>query len=248
MTEPTAAASAPAAGGDFNVLPYISKPFPQSAPARLAALATLFGLSPPAVSEARVLELGCASGGNIIPLALRFPGARFLGVDLAERHVQEGRERIDALELKNIRLEADLTTLDLKGERFDYIICHGVYSWVPEAAREAILRIVGESLADNGVAYLSYNVYPGWQLRNVVRDMMVYHAGPEAGEDAAGQDRAPADARAHARSARLGGWPHLRRPYASIRWPRRRPSPRPAGSRASMPASAPAGPPAPITP
>jgi methyltransferase-like protein len=179
MTEPTAAPGA--AGGDYDVIPYTSKPFPQSAPPRLAALATLFGLSPPAVSEARVLELGCAAGGNIMPLAMRFPGARFRGVDLAERHVRDGRARIAALELNNVRIdEADLATLDLQGERFDYIICHGVYSWVPEAAREAILRICGQNLADNGVAYLSYNVYPGWQLRGVIRDMMAYHAGPEA--------------------------------------------------------------------
>jgi methyltransferase-like protein/trans-aconitate methyltransferase len=181
MTKPTAAASAPAAGSDYNVIPYTSKPFPQSAPPRLAALATLFGLSPPAVSEARVLELGCAAGGNIIPLALRFPGAHFRGVDLAERHVGDGQARIAALEVKNVRIEqADLTALDLKGERFDYIICHGVYSWVPEAARAAILRICGDNLADHGVAYVSYNVYPGWQLRGVIRDMMAYHAGPEA--------------------------------------------------------------------
>jgi methyltransferase-like protein len=181
MTDPTAAASTPAASGDYDVIPYTSKPFPQSAPPRLAALAALFGIAAPAVSEARVLELGCAAGGNIIPLALRFPGARFRGGDLAQRHVHDGQARIAALELKNVRIEqADLTTLDLKGERFDYIVCHGVYSWVPEAARDAILRICGESLAEKGVAYVSYNVYPGWQLRGVIRDMMAYHAGPEA--------------------------------------------------------------------
>jgi methyltransferase-like protein len=127
-----------------------------------------------------MLELGCAAGGNIIPLALRFPGARFRGVDLTERHVRDGKARIDALELKNIRIDqGDIAALDLKGERFDYIVCHGVYSWVPAHVRDAILRICSEHLADSGVAYISYNVYPGWQLRNVVRHMMVYHAGTE---------------------------------------------------------------------
>jgi SAM-dependent methyltransferase len=185
MTEPTAAASAPAAGSDYNVIPYTSKPFPQSAPPRLAALATLFGLSPPAVSEARVLELGCAAGGNIIPLALRFPGAHFRGVDLAERHVGDGQARIAALEVKNVRIEqADLTALDLKGERFDYIICHGVYSWVPSAVQDAILRICSQNLAPEGVAYISYNVYPGWKARETVRDAMILRGAPrdEPGE------------------------------------------------------------------
>src|SRR5262245_50106759 len=170
MSNPAPEAIQPAAmpGGSYNVLPYRSKPFPLSAPSRLAALATLFGLAAPAVSEARVLELGCASGGNIIPHALRFPAARFRGVDLTERHVRDAQARIGALELKNISIEqGDISALDLKGERFDYIICHGVYSWVPEHVRQAILRICGENLADNGVAFVSYNVYPGWQLRGV---------------------------------------------------------------------------------
>lgn len=173
MTVPTAAA-----GGDYNVVPYLSKPFAQSAPTRLAALAAMFGLSPPAVTGCRMLELGCASGGNLIPLALRFPGARFRGVDLTERHVADGRARVAALDLGNVSIEqGDIGALDLKGERFDFIVCHGVYSWVPAPVREAILRLCGEHLADNGVAYVSYNVHPGWHLRGVIRDMMVYHAG-----------------------------------------------------------------------
>lgn len=180
MTDPATAANAPAIapGGDYNLLPYTSKPFPQSAPPRLAALAAMLGLSAPAVSDARVLELGCAAGGNIIPLALRFPSARFRAVDLTERHVRDGQARIAALGLKNIVIEqGDISALDLNGQRFDYIIAHGVYSWVPEPAREALLRICGESLADTGVAYISYNVYPGWQARGTIREMIISHAG-----------------------------------------------------------------------
>jgi methyltransferase-like protein len=205
MTDPATAASAPAVapGGDYNIIPYTSRPFPQSAPPRLAGLAALFGLGAPAVSEACVLELGCASGGNIIPLALRFPGARFRGIDLTERHVRDGKARIAALELKNIAIEqGDIGAFDLKGQRFDYIICHGVYSWVPERVREAILRICGENLAETGVAYISYNVYPGWQVRGTIRDMMVSHAGAQ-GEPAARLAKARALLEAIAKSPRI---------------------------------------------
>jgi SAM-dependent methyltransferase len=154
--------------------------FPQSQPARLAALGTLFGLSPPAIATARVLELGCAAGGNLIPHAVHFPQARFLGVDLSVRHVEEGRRRIAALGLGNIEIrQGDLTQIEL-AESFDYIVCHGVYSWVPPAARDAILRIASRNLARGGIAYVSYNVFPGWQMRSIVRDIMLYHAG-EAG-------------------------------------------------------------------
>jgi SAM-dependent methyltransferase/methyltransferase-like protein len=169
-------------GGDYNVVPYDSMPFPQSEPSRLAGLARLFGLEPPPVSRARVLELGCASGGNIIPVAARFPEARFVGIDLSARHVAEGRERISELDLSNIEIrQGDLTEISLGSETFDYIICHGVYSWIPRAAQEAVLKIAAESLSPTGVAYVSYNVFPGWQMRNVVRDIMLYHAG-ERGE------------------------------------------------------------------
>ena len=127
------------AASDYDLLPYPSMPITYTQPAHLAALATLFGVAAPGVDRARVLELGCASGGNIIPLAVRFPNASFTGVDLSNRHVGDGRERIAALALKNIRLQqGDLTTFDLGGEQFDYVICHGVFSWVPKAAQDAM--------------------------------------------------------------------------------------------------------------
>lgn len=165
---------------DYDALPYVSTPFGHTQPARLAAIAALFGLAAPAAQRARVLELGCASGGNIVALAARFPDARFVGIDLASRHVEEGRRRIAALGLANIELrQADIARIDLPAEAFDYVICHGVFSWVPRAAQDAIFRICRDSLAENGVATISYNVLPGWHLRSVVRDICLHHAGSE---------------------------------------------------------------------
>jgi methyltransferase-like protein/SAM-dependent methyltransferase len=167
-------------GGDYNLLPYPSMPYAYTQPAHLAAIASLFGLEAPAADCARILELGCASGGNIIPLAARFPNSRFLGIDLAQRHIDEGRRRIAALNLENIELrQGDLTQIALAGEQFDYVICHGVFSWVPPAAQEAIFRLCNETLATNGVATISYNVLPGWHLRKIVRDIFLHHVGKE---------------------------------------------------------------------
>lgn len=155
----------------YDLLPYQSKPFPQSQPARLGAIARLFGLDCTPLHNARVLELGCASGGNIIPLALQYPDASFVGVDLARTQVAAGRARINRLELKNIEIHCQsFTEIGEELGSFDYIICHGVYSWVPTAVQDAIFRIIRARLSPIGVACISYNVLPGWRMLQPLRD------------------------------------------------------------------------------
>ncbi|MCD4811464.1 hypothetical protein K8R14_02560, partial [bacterium] len=63
----------------YDEVPYESQSFPQSHPDRLAMLARLFGLSPAPVTQCRVLELGCAGGGNLIPMAFHLPDSEFVG-------------------------------------------------------------------------------------------------------------------------------------------------------------------------
>ncbi len=160
----------------YDEVPYTSRPFPQSQPPRLAALGRMFGLTPPDCTSARVLELGCAAGGNLIPLAMAFPGATFIGIDLSGLQIAEGQARIARLGLTNVRL-VNMSIADITHGfgAFDYIICHGVYSWVPAAVRDAILRISHDNLTEHGIAYISYNVFPGWRLRSVLRDAMMFH-------------------------------------------------------------------------
>jgi methyltransferase-like protein len=74
--------------------------------------------------------------------------------------------------------------------KFDYVICHGVYSWVPETVRQKIFDICAEQLNPQGIAYISYNCYPGWHMRGTVRDMMVFHVRRwDKPEDRVGQAR-----------------------------------------------------------
>jgi SAM-dependent methyltransferase len=162
---------------DYDQTPYRSFPYPLTRPSHVAAIAHLLGLTTPDVVTARVLEIGCAGGGNIIPVAAAFPEARFVGVDLSPLQIAEARRRAGAAGLANIELrEGSVTEVDASWGSFDYIICHGVYSWVPDEVRRAILRITAERLADTGAAVVSYNVLPGWHLRRVARDAMLAHA------------------------------------------------------------------------
>ena len=171
---------------DYDATPYDSDAFPQSAPGRLAAIAHLFGLDPPDVTGARVLEIGCAAGGNLIPFAAGHPGARAVGIDLSGVQIAQGRRTVERLGLTNLELVAgDISQPDAQRElaalgRFDVVIAHGVYSWVPPDVQDALLSAVRGLLAPDGVAYLSYNTYPGWKTKEVVRDAMLLASGASA--------------------------------------------------------------------
>jgi len=164
--------------GDYDAVPYPGYPFAQTHPDRLAAIAMLLGMKPAPVGRCRVLELACGDGGNLIPMALTLPESRFVGIDLAAGAIAQGVETITALGLRNIELRAgDVTTVDAGWGEFDYIVTHGLYSWAPAAVRDAVLRISSENLAANGVAYVSYNALPGARMRQMLREMMLFHAG-----------------------------------------------------------------------
>ena len=148
----------------------------------LPRVAWAFGLDPPDVARARVLEIGCAAAGNLIPFAATHPLARTVGIDLSQVHIDQGRRRIRALGLDNVELmHGDVAHLDVAAVgQFDFIICHGVYSWVPDEVQDAILAACGQLLSPAGVAYVGYNTYPGWKAKEIVRDAMLLSAGDSA--------------------------------------------------------------------
>jgi methyltransferase-like protein/SAM-dependent methyltransferase len=160
----------------YDQVPYDARPRYATHPDCLATLATLLGMRPAPVDRCRVLELGCSTGGNLLPLAQSLPDSRFVGIDLSPTQIETGRKVAAALGLDNLRLEAR-SILDVEpsfGE-FDYVVSHGVYSWVPEAVRDKLLSVCRHNLAPQGIAYVSYNTYPGWHLRAPVREMMNFH-------------------------------------------------------------------------
>lgn len=160
----------------YDEVPYESHTYPQSHPDRLALIGRVFGMTPAPVSKCRVLEMGCSSGGNIMAMAAHLPDSEFVGVDFSKRQVEIGRQTIQAIGLKNMDLrQASISDIDASYGKFDYIIAHGVYSWVDNDIREKILEVSSANLAENGIAYISYNTYPGWRMREMVRDMMLYH-------------------------------------------------------------------------
>lgn len=152
--------------------------FAKTHPARQAIIGHLFGVPAPDVRRARVLEIGCAQGFNLLPLAAQLPGAHFVGVDLSEQELARGRDLALAAGLTNIEfICADLRTFAPTPGSFDYIIAHGVLSWVPDDAKDALFALIQRALAPTGIAYVSYNTYPGWKQREAVRELMLMSLG-----------------------------------------------------------------------
>lgn len=178
-----------AAGTLYDVVDYPGHARSDTHPARLAAVGILQGMRPPDVRSARVLELGCGDGTNLIPMAHELPGASFTGVDLSRRAIERGREFAGALDLRNLELIAcDLLEYRPEGS-FDYIIAHGLYSWVPEPVRERAMQLCGGLLAPDGIAFISYLALPGTRYREPIRELLLQRTAhlerPEAKIEAA---------------------------------------------------------------
>lgn len=167
------------AATSYEELPYNAHAFSVTHPDALAVAASIRGMSPASVETCRILELGCANGGNLIPMAYALPRSRCVGIDLSPRQIADGQAVVDALGLSNVSLRA-MSILDIEPDfgEFDYIICHGVFSWVPRVVQDKILEICRQNLAPSGVAYVSYNTYPGWHFHGMIREMMNFHVQP----------------------------------------------------------------------
>lgn len=161
---------------EYDVVAYPSGARSSSHLDRLATPALLMDMRPAPITACRVLELACGDGGNLIPMAVSLPGSEFVGIDLATSAIDRGNEAIRDLGLANVTLRhGDLMDPRLELGTFDYVIAHGVYSWVPQPVRERILAIIRDCLAPHGVAFVSYNAMPGGHLRQMIRDMLRYH-------------------------------------------------------------------------
>jgi len=161
----------------YDQVPYSFYSFPETHPRRLHAVAHLLGLEAPAPAKCRVLELGCAVGGNIVPMAYSLPEAQFTGIDLVASQIDTAQRFAAASGVKNLELRAtSITDVTPQWGQFDYIIAHGVLSWIPHEVAEKVLQICAEQLTPKGVAYISFNTYPGWHVRMWARDAMRFHA------------------------------------------------------------------------
>jgi methyltransferase-like protein/2-polyprenyl-3-methyl-5-hydroxy-6-metoxy-1,4-benzoquinol methylase len=160
----------------YDEVPYPSLAHAQTHPDSLATLGRLVGLTPAPLEHCRVLEIGCATGANLLPMALSLPNASFVGLDYSARQIEAAQAAAEAVGIDNVRLlHLDIRAVTAELGQFDYIVAHGIYSWVPPDVRDHLLTVCKQNLAPNGVAFVSYNTYPGWHMLGTLRDMMLFH-------------------------------------------------------------------------
>lgn len=159
----------------YDAFPYRCAPIEWTAPERLAATSLLNGGPTPRLAGYRALELGCGDGANILPLAYYRRDSEFVGVDGAVTQL-EGAERSRArLGLDNLEfIHADFREMhEHVGGEFEFIVAHGVCSWIPPEALQSLLRFCAAHLAPSGLIYVNYNAKPGWNIRGMMRDFLL---------------------------------------------------------------------------
>jgi SAM-dependent methyltransferase len=160
----------------YDTVPYPSMVFEHIRPDQIGAISILHGVCPEKIEDCRVLELGCCDGANLLSIAYTMPDSYCVGVDLSARQIAEAKKYAETIGLQNVEFH-HLDLLEFEPEKFgkfDFIIAHGVYSWVPEPVREKLLWIYDQSLKPTGVGFISYNTYPGWHIREVARHAMLF--------------------------------------------------------------------------
>lgn len=148
-------------GKTYDEAAYPSDPVPVSSPDRMRAAGLFYGWRGADPETASVLEIGCGAGHNLIAIAAAAPRSRCVGFDLSHGEIERGRAMASKAGIGNVTLsQGDILTWPRTGEMFDYIVCHGVLTWLPLSVRAPLMELIGASLAPGGVAYVSYDSLP----------------------------------------------------------------------------------------
>jgi SAM-dependent methyltransferase len=146
-------------------IPYLRDFKPMLAPAWLDHVALVAGIEPPARSNGFAwCDLGCGQGVTAAILAATHPAGAFHGIDAMPVHIDHARRLAAAAAIPNLQLHGVdfAAAIDLELPQFDYIVAHGVYTWIGREVQCALRRFIDRRLKPGGLVYLSYNAMPGW--------------------------------------------------------------------------------------
>ncbi len=157
---------------------YTTNIFREATPVWLAMTALMMGQRCPDLARPfRYADLGCGHGLTAIAVAATCPHAEVWGFDFNPAHIESGRELATAAGLTNVRFQeaafADLAQRPAQGlPDFDFMVSHGVLSWISPENQRHLVNVVGQRLRPGGLCYLSYNVATGWGAMPPLRLLM----------------------------------------------------------------------------
>jgi trans-aconitate methyltransferase len=167
-------------------LPYTKMFFRQLAPAWLDHVALLRRFAPPSRESGFAwCELGCGQGVTPVMLAATTPKGRFFGIDAMPEHIRHAKRLAQEAGLANTSFYASdfVSARNLDLPKFDYMVAHGVYSWIDAGSQKALIDLVDAHLAPGGLVHISYNALPGWATDLALRQILYeFGRGAPGGE------------------------------------------------------------------
>lgn len=148
-------------------------------PASIAFAALQTGYQAPRLDRPfRYLDLGCAHGYSTTLFAALFPHGEFEGVDIDPAHIASAEQLRRAAEIGNAAFTtasfaAMVTAADAPAQDCDFIVLHGVMSWVSAEVRRDIAAVIAHRLKPGGIVYVSYNCQPGWAAKMPLRELLL---------------------------------------------------------------------------
>lgn len=145
-------------------------------PLKLSLATALKSIHPPELNQPfNYCELACGRGYTTNLLASCYPQAQFYANDFNPNHIVEAQKLAQTADTKNVHFFDDSFKefLDRDLPSFDFIVLHGIYSWISTENRQAIVEFIRKKLKVGGLVYLSYNALPGWAVAMPMQGLMM---------------------------------------------------------------------------
>lgn len=171
-------------GGYVTDIEYTSGFYRELAPTNMNFAALLRGFATPEANRSYTwLELGCGNGLSANALAACNPHSQFYAFDFNPVHIQNAQRLVRDAAIKNVSFFEDSFEEALRRDlpQMDYIVLHGIYTWVSRENREHIVALIRKLLKPGGVVYVSYNCLPGWGSKAPLRRLMTEYAARRGG-------------------------------------------------------------------
>ena len=160
-------------------VPYTHGYYRVLSPTMIATAMELAGFDPPDLDQPlNYCELGMGFGVSLVAHAACFPRMHFYGNDFNPEHVRYARTLAADARLPNLTLLEDGFDELLARELppMDFIVMHGIWSWISPRLRQVIVAFIERRLRPGGVVYVSHNALPGWSALMPLRELMGLHA------------------------------------------------------------------------